>query len=242
MILVAAQLFQRDPSPSVFSVGNDLLGYDVINIGRKAVLTTGKFPEFATAPPSPLTLQFGTKSPVPVANSFYGITGVGSSIRIRSDFGNPKIDAKPLVHFLQGRLFHVAGDSEIPLASMIDQVGLALALLELFDLARTGRILNSLSPAQCPDVDVRLFAEAQYSIVIGNGPSLPKYTLSFFVEFVGVCNFGKYANRELGIEFEQFSSGVVERLLEGEVGKDFDLPRFGTQPVSALVAPTKSSQ
>lgn len=129
----AAQMFERDSFPSVFSFGNDLLGYDVINIGREAVLSAGQFPELSASSSRPLPLQFGAKTPVAVANSFYGVTGVGSAIRIRSDVGDTKVDAKPFVHFPKTRLFHVAGDSQIPLAAMVNKIGLALALLELFD-------------------------------------------------------------------------------------------------------------
>jgi len=237
-----AQLLQRDPSPSVFSVDNDLLGYDMIHIGRKATLTTGQLPELTTAPTSPLSLKFGAKTPVPVANSFYGITGVGSSIRIRCDIGNPKVDAKPFVYFPKGRLFHVAGDSEIPFPAMIDQVGFALTLLELFDLTRSGRIWNCLSPAHGPDVDVRFLTEAQYSVIVGNGPSLPKYPLSLFVYLVGIGDFGKYTNRELRCEFVQPSGGMIKRLLEGEVLEDLDFPSLSAKPVRALVAPMKSTE
>jgi hypothetical protein len=238
----SAQIFERNPYPSAFSFGNDLLGYDVVYIGREAILTTGKFPEFTTAPASPLALKLGAKTPVPVANSFYGITGVGSAIRVCCDIGNPEVDAKPFVHFPQGRFFHIAGNSEIPLAAMIEQVGLALALLELFDLARSGHITNVLTPANGPDVDVRFLTEAQYSIIIGNGPSLPEHPLSLFVDLVGICNFGKGANCDLGVEFVQLSGGMINGLLESEKGKDFDLPSLGTQPVSTVVRPVNGSQ
>jgi hypothetical protein len=238
----AAQVLQRDTSSSVFSVGNDLLGYDMVNIGSKATLATGKLPEFTTAPASPFTLKFGPQASVPVANSFYGVTGVGSTVRIRSDFGNPKVDSKPFVRFLQGRFFYVAGDSDIPLASMIDQVGLALTLLELFDLAGSGHIPNILPSSESPNIDARFFAEAQYSIIVGNGPSLPKHPLSFFVEFVGVGHLGEYPHRELGIEFESFSGGMVEGLLQGEVGEHLDTPRLSAEPVRAVITPPQGSE
>jgi hypothetical protein len=238
----AAQLFERHTPVSVFSFGNDLLGNDVIYIGREAVLTTGKLPEFMTAPTSALALQLRSQPSIAITNSFYGITAKGSTVRVRCDIGNPEVNAKPFIHFPQRRFFHVAGDSEIPLTAMVEQVGLTLALLELFDLARTGHIANCLTPAQSPDVDVRLLAETEYPIIVGNGPRLSKNPLSVFIQLVGICNFGKYAHCELGIEFVQLSGGMVEGLLEREVGKDLDLPRFGTEPVSALVAPMKGSQ
>lgn len=236
----ATQILERDTATSAFSLGNDLLGNDVIYIGRKAILQSCQLPEFAVCPSRPLTLQFSSESAVPVANAFYGVAAVGSTIRIRCDIGNPKVDSKPFVNFPKGRFFHVTRDPEIPLSAMVDQVGLALTLLELFDLARTGHILNVLPAPNCPDVDVRFFAEAQYSIIVGNGPGLPEYPLSLFVEFVGICNLGKYANCELGIEFELLTRRMVEGLLKGEVGKDFDLPRLGTKPVRTGIAPMES--
>src|SRR5271166_1518658 len=78
----AAQLFERHTPVSVFSFGNDLLGNDVIYIGREAVLTTGKFPELTTASTSALTLQLGAQPSIPIANSFYGIAAIGSTVRV----------------------------------------------------------------------------------------------------------------------------------------------------------------
>jgi hypothetical protein len=172
-------------------------------------------------------LQFGSEFATPIANAFYGVTGVGTSIRVRSDLGHTEVHPQPFVYLPQGRFFHITRDAEIPLATMIDQVALALALLELFDLTRSGYVCNRLSAAYCPDVDVRLFTKAQYSIVIGNGPGLAEYPQTVLIEFVGVCNFGKHANCELGCEFELLSGGMVERFLEREIGEHLDVPRLG---------------
>jgi hypothetical protein len=240
--LDAAQFFQRNSPLSAFGEANNLLGNDVINIGRESILTTGQLAEFTLGTATAIALKLGAKPSVSEPNSFYGITCVASTIRVRSDIGNPKVDAKPFVHFPHVRLFHVAGYGQIPFAAMIEQVGLTLTLLELFDLARSGHVLNILPPAKSPEVDVRILAESEYSIIIGNRTSGPEDALNLLIKLVGVCNFGKYANCELGIEFVQLSCGVIKRLLEGEVGEDLDLPRLCAEPVRAVVAPSQGGK
>jgi hypothetical protein len=172
-------------------------------------------------------LKFGPKSTVAKANTFDGVTGIGSTIRIRRNIGNSKVNSKPFVHFPQGRFFHVAGNPEIPLSTVMNQVGLALALLELFDLTSSGYVSDRLPTPESPDVNLAFLAEAKYPVIIGNGASFGEPTLGALVDFVSVCNFGKHANCELGCEFELLSGGMVERFLEGEVGEHLDVPRLG---------------
>ena len=223
----APQFFNCDASSSVFSLGNDLLGNDMVHIGRETILSSCKLPEFTVAPTRPLTLQFGSEFATPIANAFYGVTGVGTSIRVRSDLGHTEVHPQPFVYLPQGRFFHITRDAEIPLATVMNQVGLALALLELFDLTSSGYVSDRLPTPESPDVNLAFLAEAKYPVIIGNGASFGEPTLGALVDFVSVCNFGKHANCELGCEFELLPGGMVERFLEGEVGEHLDVPRLG---------------
>lgn len=124
-----AQILDCDTPASAFSFGNDLLCYYVIGIGRETLLTAAEFPEFTTASPSSLGLQLTTKSAVPKADAFDGFAAITPAIRISSDLSDSDVNAEPLIDFFEGGFFYVAGDGQIPLISVVDEIGFALAFL-----------------------------------------------------------------------------------------------------------------
>lgn len=236
------QFFDCDTPTSAFSVCDDLLGYDVINIGREATFASTEFPEFAARSSRQFLLEFSSKVAMSEADAFDGIAAVAAAIRVSCDLGHTQIDAEPLVYLLDGRLHGIAGNSQIPFPAMVEKIRLALPGFQEFLLARSGDVGHGLPATQRPNVDGVLCPEAKNAIVIGDCPSFSELTFPLFVELVGIRDFGKHANRQLRIEFELCAGWMVERLLKFKVRENLDLPRFATKPVCAFIGTMQRSQ
>lgn len=237
----ALKVFDGNSASSAFSVGNDLLGDDVIGVGCEAVLAPTEFLEFAPAAPGSFGLQLAAESTVPMPNILDAGAGVIAAVRIRGYVRNPHVEAEPVIHFFWSRFNNVAGNGQVPLAPMVEQVGFTLPRGQQSLLARPGNVGDSLPALQRPDAH-SAFLEAQNAVIVGNRTSLRELPLAFLVRLVGIGNFGEHADGELSTETERLAGFVIEGLLKREVLKHLSLPRLFTQPVGAFVGAMKCSQ
>lgn len=237
-----AQFFNCDSALSACGASNDLLGNHVVGIGRESLFAAGEFSELTTCAPRPLLLEFCSELSVTITNPFDCASAVTVAVRVSRYLSDPHVDSKPIINLSQRRLLNIAGDSQIPLPAVIDQIRFALAILDLLGLPLACNERDSLAASQGPDIDRGVAAEAQDAVVIGDRSSLTESSLYLLVDLVRVSNLGEHTHRELSTQAEFLPGFMVERLLQGEVGEDFDLPSLGAQPVSALVDPTQSRE
>lgn len=236
-----SQFFNCDTPASVFSFGNDLLGNYVIGIGCEAILATGKIPEFAACSPCALGLKFGAKSAVSMADTLECVAAIVPTIGVSSDIGNPEVYPEPFIDGLEGWFFHVASNSQIPLSTMVNEIGFSLSGFEQFLLARASHIRNVLTTIQRPDVHC-VFAPAQNTIIVGDRAGEREFPFSLLVQLIRIGNLGEHSDGELRAKSELLAGFVIERLLQCEIGEDFDFPCFSTQPIGALVSAIQSRE
>jgi len=237
----AFEVLNGNPAPSAFSGCNDLLGDTVIGVGRETILAPTEFPKFATTTPRAFGLEFAAKSALPVAHVLDTTPRVVATVRVRSNIRYSEIDAKPIIHHTKRRLLDVAGDCQVPLRSMVDQIRFPLSGRQQSLLALSSHEGDGLPTPQRPNAN-SAFLEAQDTIVIGDRPGLGEGSLPLLVQLVGISYFSKYTDSELGAKPEHFSACVIQGFGESEVLKHLSPPCFLTQPIGALVTTVKGGQ
>lgn len=237
----ALQVLQGDTSTGAFSASNYSFTDAMVNVCGEAPFLASQISEFALCASRLFLLEFGSESAVTVTNVLDATPAEVVAIRIGCNIGHSKVYPKPFVNGLQGWLCNITGDSQKPLAPMVDEIGFALLRTQQFDLPGSADVRDGLPTLQRPNTHSGIL-EAKNAVVVGDSASLSEFPFSLLVEFVGVGDLGKDSDRKLGAESVSLPRLVVKRLLKGEVLEHFSLPGFMAQPVRAFVGAVNGGQ
>ena len=119
-----------------------------------------------------------------------------AAVTIGGNLLHPHIDANDNDVLRKGcrRLFHFASGSQVELATLINQVGLAMPVGQQAELAFTADKPDDPAPHQGPEGNgIARQIPRKQPIIVGMGTAGGKGTLAVMVESVGIGNFGNGA-------------------------------------------------
>jgi hypothetical protein len=163
------------------------------------------------------------------------------SVRVRGDLHDTKINTEEIIYLRWFRIVDVARHGQVKLAAMVDQIRLALLQTDLRFLTITGRVGDSLTTFNRPDVRP-LVLETENARVVADSSMLGESSLTLPVQLVRVGNLGEQSNHNLSTQFKTFPCLVVKQLVQGELGEDFTVPCFFAQPIGTGIGNPQSTQ
>jgi hypothetical protein len=237
------QVFELDSACGAFSAGNDLLTDNVVDVAGKAGLPAREKFEPTLGRSGSLTLQLRTQPAVAIADALDLRTRVLSTVGIRGDVRDSKIDAKERGSLKQCRLWHIARGNEIERAILIDQVRLATLAHEQHELLPPASGEADVQPTiQAADRDGHpIHIPAKDAAIVGDGTMRAKGALRLPVELVSVGNLGDAAHRDLGRKSEVVAKTLVDQRLNAVAIELLRLPRLlGNPGAGKIGAPGRS--
>lgn len=227
------QIFQRNPAPGAFRLGDDALTDRVVGVRGKAALFTGESLEAATGRLRAFLLQFLAKSAMAVTNVFDVRSRVRFAVRVNRDVRHAKVYAKKLAHVRRLRRFNLAGREQVELAAHKAQIRLAALRLEQLPVPLATNEGDTDTTGDGPNGDGVLCNEPpQNPAIVGNRTVRPEGPLGLAVQLVGVNHLADAADHQLRGEAERLFRVVVGEPVEGDTAKDALRPRYITNRVT----------
>ena len=236
----ALQVFQGDAASGVFGLRNQLLGNAVVLVSSKAgFLTTAFLQE-----PLGRLRAFGLKgSPEPgitVAQPLDRAPGELLPFGIDGDVRNAEVHAEEVFHEGGRRVHRVAGCQEVKIPVRENEVAFSLPGGKEVALSIPTHEGDALPSAVRPDRDFGpVHVPADDPVIVGDGTEGPERALGFFVQFVGVRNFGDAPDHHLSRQAGEGLGLVVEPTMDRVLAEDLVVPRPGRYAVASRVRPFK---
>jgi hypothetical protein len=235
------QFFDGDTAIRAFGFLNDLFRNAMVDVCSKASFFAREFLQVTFCRLTLRRLKVGTKFAVAIANIIHGRATVSLTIGVCGNLDNTKINTEKIIYIAWRRLCNIAGSSQKPFPTMVDQVRLSLLMFEKFLLLWPSRVRNCFSTSERPYA-YPVFSETKDSGIVTDGSMLRETTLNFLVQFVGVGNLRKQPNNYLRRQRKSKTHFMVEYLMEREWRKNLLLPCLMTDPVGTLIRRLKSLQ
>jgi len=228
------QVFQSDTAIGVFSLCNNTLTDNVVDVGRKTGFFTGTLLEKARGSLRPLRLKFAPEFSVAFSETIDLIPGVGLPVRVGGDIHNAQVNAKELRRVIGGRFLDLAHLVKVEIAVAINKVGFPTAVLKKLSLLTSGSKSNLQPAITCPDGYLgRLPGED--ALIVGNAPMPVKFPRGLPVELVGIGNLSQYPNHYLSRESKPTSDVIVEKVVEIILAEGLCLPSMATDIVGSII-------
>ncbi len=230
----AVQIFDGDPAPGAFGLGDDFLADNVIDVGSEAPLFFAALVGQSTGRASELPAKLDTQPAMATTERVHLRTGIDCTVAVGGDVHDPEVDAEVVDDLALGGFDIVDGREKIPLPVTQNQIAFALSGPEKFPLMLAANEGDLLASGHCPDRDA-LRIPAQNTVIIGNRAVGAKDAKRFSVELIGVRHFSDGANRHLGRQPEFRSNRVVDEFLKCVFAEGARLPRLPTDRVRCRV-------
>lgn len=234
------QVFQSDgPIRSVRRL-HEGFGDAVVGVFLESSLLAGNLSELSGGCSSLLSLEVPPSMGMLPALFFNGSAGVGFPFAIDGQIDDAEINAENVSGFNQFRFVHVADDGEIPLVANKHQINFAFAEGQKFSLPFTTDESDFLASTECPDTYTVIFDETENPTIVGLSGVLTKGSLNFFVELVGISDFGDATDGDLGSQTKPLTGFVVGQSVKVVLPEGFSFPRLFGQPIAGGVTDFES--
>ena len=230
-----AQILQRDPATSAFSLGNDLLGNYVIGVSGEPCFLAGELLEVTPCGAASTLLELATEPRSTAANVSDAGTRERLAIRGSSDDLDAQVDPEKRIDFLQWRVVNIANRNQVELPIVVEQVSLSQLRSQQFNMVRAALVSQLAPTVNRPDTNVLILEVAQDVAVVGESSPSPEVRLLVLVYGIGVGDFTNRPNDYFGSKSEPFSGFVVTEIVESVLAEHFRLPSLLADPVATIV-------
>lgn len=184
------QIFKGYPASGVFSLFNNPLADDVVNVICHSTFFAPPFFEQPFGRFSSFALEFLSQFGVALTEVIQVIASISVAIRISGNIFYAKVNADKFINILRFWRFNLTSRKKVKRAVNISQVRLAALIPQQFKLAFAAGKLYPLAALSSPDRHF-LFIDvpAQDTGIVSDSAVGLKDTLSFLVQFVSVGYF-----------------------------------------------------
>jgi len=231
-----AQIFQSDTPASVFSLCNNALTDNMVDMGRKTGFFTGTLLEKARGSLRPLRLKFAPEFSVAFSETIDLIPGVGLPVRVGGDIHNAQVNAKELRRVIGGRFLDLAHLVKVEIAVAINKVGFPTAVLKKLSLLTSGYKWNLQSAVKRPDRNKLVsYLPGEDAFVISDAPMPIESARGLPVNLVGISNLSQYPNHYLSRESKPTPEVIVEEMVQVVLAKSLGLPSMAADIVGSII-------
>ena len=231
-----AQVFQSDTPSSVFSLGNNTLADNVINVGSKAFLFFAALLEKSFRRFRIFGLKFGSKFGMSFSQAVHLGARVGLAIGVSGDIDNAKVYSKKLGRVTFWRFLNFAGLEEVEVAVPINQVGFPTEMAEHFQLPISGNKRNLQPAIKCPDRNKLVGClPREDTLIVSNASVSVKSSFNTPVDFVGIRHLCQDPNDYLSREIKPITDVVVKNVVQVILAKSLYLPSMVTDIVGGII-------
>lgn len=241
----ALEVFEGNPAPSAFSLGNERFGNDVVDVPAKARLMPRK--GFELAPDG-----FGAKStalatgccllerPALVVQTHAArldaFPGVPIAIAVRGDVRHAEIDAQKVRRRCLGAFWQINGHEQEPFAVLAaHKITLPLGSRKTFGLVAAHDDRHQDTTGECQQRHAIDAPKAHQALIVRDGCERAKARALGFVPLVSLADLRNAAHGHLRRQAEAFAQGGVIELLQRDLVGRFPGKRFSCQPVRCRV-------
>jgi hypothetical protein len=239
----AGQFLISNCSFCEFGCSNDALTNDVIGVFLKASLLSSQALQLAFCRLRSAFLQSCSQVAVVLSGAIHFLARIGVAVAIGGNIDHAKVNAQDILKFGRFRRGDFASRCKKELALAINQIGFALAKLQLVKLSLT-RFVTDLYPPRCgPDRDkTMLGVPVQDAIIMGNCSMQSEDSGSATVEFIGIGDFGNTTDNDLCGKSGLLSNLGVKESVEIVLPEGTTFPGDFTDLVAGLIRALKSMQ
>ncbi len=231
------QILYSNRPVRVFGFRDKFLADSMVHVALIAALLTAQFLESALGRWSAYLLQDASTLLIPLAILLYSFAAIALTVRVGSDVGDAKVNAKRVINLLRRRLWNLAHGKQKELAFAIDQIRFALTGFKHFLLSFTANVRDRLATANSPDIDELLLSSpCQNAVIKSNRAKRFEFPASMLVQLVSIGNFGNTAHHNLSRKPAAFSNVRVKGFMDGVLPKSLRSPRKLTYPITSGVS------
>lgn len=237
----AAQILNGDTAPGAFRKVYDRFADPVILIRCVTLFFLGKVFQYTLGRFRTFALQATTLAATTLAQIEHDRTIMAVAVTIKGDVDDATVNAKPLVGIEAFWLWNVAGLMDVVFTFAVNQIGLALGILQQVNLLLSRKVRHFDSAVDSPKTNYLIWFPAKDSTVIDHTAERGKGAFRFPVEFVTVRNLGDYTNGHLRRKVELLTNGVVSSVVQIVLLETFCHPSLVTDKLRSTIRREKRS-
>lgn len=239
------QVFNPYRTIRVFGLENQTLRNNVVDISLKAGLPARHLFQVVFSRLAAALLQRLTQLGVAFAGVLDSFAAEHITVTGYSDIGHTHVDTQRFVGLALVRVRNIAHRQQKELFGClaIDQITLALLILQEFLLAFACAVGDVQAPIYRPDADRALVGvPVQDTTVVGDCPMRFETALAFLVQFVGIRHLCEHTNNHLGSNTRFVTQCVIQRFMQLESPKHLFSPRELADAVAQSIGRLKRLQ
>lgn len=231
------QIFKGYPASGVFSLFNNPLADDVVNVICHSTFFAPPFFEQPFGRFSSFALEFLSQFGVALTEVIQVIASISVAIRISGNIFYAKVNADKFINILRFWRFNLTSRKKVKRAVNISQVRLAALIPQQFKLAFAAGKLYPLAALSSPDRHF-LFIDvpAQDTGIVSDSAVGLKDTLSFLVQFVSVGYFRNATHDHLSGKAKVVFHIVITYFMKPELIKYTIAPRPLTYTITGSIS------
>ena len=219
-VAYASEFFNGNGAPGAFSVSNDLLGNNMVNIGLIASLLTRNEFKFALGRAGALALQVAAPVSIDAAVLLNSSARVGIAVGVNRNVHDAHVQAQNISNVDRFRRLNVTGDKQIKNTINVAKATLAMLSLQKFALAVTAGKRNRLPSGKSPDGHLGMSQPVtQDACVIGNGSQRFEVPHVCTIDLIRIGNLGNAAHDYLGREWIGGAYVGIDEFVQRELAK-----------------------
>jgi len=230
------KIFKGDTATGAFSIQHDGFGDAVVDVFLVPSLFTRYLTEFSRGGSSLFPLKVTAAVRELSSVIFNRFAAVGYVITVGSQVDNSKIDTDKVVGVDGGSFLNVAGTSQKPLTAAVNQIGLALAILQQFTLVVAASPTNLFAAFSRPNRKKIVADKPQDFVVVRLRRCRFENSLRFLAsDLVGVGDFCDASYRQVRYDAECFTRVFVSKVVKVKLSKRFFFNRACRKVVTHVV-------